>query len=296
MNDLFSAFRMAITSLIALPLLGVAQGVIPPTVEMVLPNATPTLSVGVALGSTRYQSTERTASGVVSNQETGSLPRFTATARWQQDAWFVDGNFSLARHDIAYEGYTQFGVPLSTTTALALNQGGLVAGYRWRTAGDSQWRLSTGLERLQVRRNILPSMGSLPLREVLTSTRLVAGGVWQHDWPRLILAGRVMPLNLSASVDMLYALRNRLDVDSLGLYDPITLQPGRSLDWRLGLKSELTVARGVTASAGWVWERFNPGESSTEVWRQGGVPAVGVRYPGSQQRFQTFMFGLGWMF
>lgn len=255
-----------------------------------------TFNVEVVLGRTRYMSVERTSTGSITNQENGSLPNVSLTGRWQGTGWFGEFQMGLARDDIAYQGYSQLGIPLNTTTALTMTQGGGVMGHRWHGTNGMSWRISAGAERLQVRRSILPSLGSLPLREILTSTRVVAGVTWQQEWPHMALGQIALPLSLSAGVDVLRAVRSRIDVDSLGLYDPITLQPAQTTDWRLALKTKVVLLPGVVASVAWTQERFTPGGSVTEVWRRGGVAAAGVRYPGSQQRLQTLAMGVSLSF
>ncbi len=248
------------------------------------------------LGSTRYQSTERNAVGTITNQDSGSLPRATLTGRWQQEAWFAEAVYSVARHDIAYQGYTQIGIPLQTTTELAITEGGGRAGYRWTGAAQTQWQLALGLERRQINRNILPGLASLPLREVLTVTRAVVGGRWQRAWPTGAPGGLPVPVTLSAGLEVLQGLQSRLDVDSYGLYDPVRLEPGRSTDWRVNLKAQAALGQHTTVWLGYTHESFQPGSSSQVVWTKGGVPAAAVRYPGSRQSLQTLVLGLGWAF
>ena len=249
----------------------------------------PDFTLGLALGQTQYRATERNALGNVTNQESGSLPRAMVTGRWQHGEWFAEAALSVARHDVAYQGFTQIGIPLTTTTALAMTQSGLQGGRRWRSSSSAQWQVSSGLERLQIQRHILPGLGSSPLREVLTTTRAMASVAVQQDLPATWVSA---PVALSVGLDVMPALRSRLDVDSFGVFDPITLQPARSTDWRVKLKTELALSRQASLWLGYMHESLQPGGSSLEVWTRGGVPTAGVRYPGSQQSLRTLSMGL----
>lgn len=252
----------------------------------------PGFTLGLALGQAQYRATERNVLGNVTNQESGSLPHAMVTGRWQQGEWFAEAALSVARHDVAYQGFTQIGIPLATTTALAIAQSGLQGGRRWRSTGSTQWQVSGGLERLQIQRHILPALGSSPLREVLTTTRAVASVAVEQD----LLAALGAPIVLSAGLDVMPTVRSRLDVDSFGVFDPITLQPAHSTDWRVKLKTALAMSRQATLWLGYTHESLQPGGSSLEVWTRGGVPTAGVRYPGSQQSLRTLSMGLSLVF
>jgi hypothetical protein len=255
-------------------------------------------ALDVSLGKTRYQSTERSSSGAISNQETGELPQAKLALTWQGGGqrdgqggtWFGQGYYALARHDVAYQGYTQIGIPLATTTELAIHQAGAHAGYRWQWGDSTQGTALAGLERMQVRRNILPGVWSLPLNEIITSTRAVLGTQVRH---RLgILPVVAWPVTLSGGAEALQALHTTIDVNTQGLYDPITLSPAKKLDWRWQLRAEVNPSRAVALWAGVAQERFTPGDTPVAVWLRNGTPAAGVRYPGSEQRLQTLSLGL----
>jgi hypothetical protein len=251
-------------------------------------------------GTTQYRSTERNAVGTVTNEETGRLPQLALSGRWQQGAWFADTSASIARNDVTYQGFTQIGLPLRTRTALAIAQGGVHAGHRWvsaaQTHSQTSWQWSGGMERLHIDRNILPGLGSLPLREVLTTTRAVAGVAVAHRGSPQWVAGQSLTPSAKLGLDVLRGVQTHLDVDSFGLYDPITLHPANSTDWRVKLQAMLAVGPHLQFSLGLEHLSFRPGDSSLEVWNKAGVPAARVRYPGSRQSMQTLGAGVQWTF
>jgi hypothetical protein len=255
------------------------------------------LRVGLEQGGLTYQSIERSSSGGVTNQETGHLPLIAATLGWQSaQGWALQGRYSRAKNDVAYQGYTQIGIPLNTITQLAVHQTDARLSYAWPVSSTLSWHPSMGLSHVRVDRSIQPALGSLPLQEVLDSTRLIAGLSLQHRWSGPEAVGTLRPVQLLAGVEVLSAVRNRLKVNSFGQFDPITLTPARQTDWRWHAKAQWSLTPRATVSLGVEHERLQPGSSSVEAWRRNGVAVTGVRYPGSQQTLQAWTLGVVWQF
>lgn len=259
------------------------------------------LSLALSRGSMRYQSIERSATGFITNQENGKLPTLAATLRWQDAPttaghWFAQARYGMARNEIDYQGYTQFGFPLQTATQLDVRQLNLHGGYDARLGGNTSAQLRLGLDRLYIDRLIQPALGSLPLQEVMTSDRVALGVGLRHTWPDLTVGGRTRPLSLQANIEALRGLRQTLDVNTFGVYDNVRLQPARSTDWRWHVGAQWQVWPQVELGLGYAQERFGPGVSAIEVWRRNGTPVVGVRYPGSQQQLQTVDLSLRYRF
>lgn len=254
-------------------------------------------SLGVARGEMAYQSVERSTAGGVINQEQGYLPLIVTTVGWQSvEGWSLHGRYSRAKGDVAYQGYTQIGIPLSTQTQLAVHQTELQWRDRWPVSGSLSWQPNVGVSHVRVDRNIQPALGSLPLQEVLDSTRLAAGMSLHQRWSRPEVVGSMRPMQWSVGVDVLTAVRNRLAVNSFGQFDPITLAPARQTDWRWHAHAQWALSEHAMFSMGVVQERLQPGGSAVEVWRRDGVPVAGVRYPGSQQHLRQWTVGLDWRF
>ena len=265
-----------------------AQGITTAPPSALAVPAADVFSLGVALGEARYHARESSPSGGTLNTEDGRLPTLTVAGAWQRGPWHVSASQLLARQDLAYQGYTQIGIPLNTTTRLALGNTSLLAGYAWKVSDQGRLRVSGGLEHLRIDRQIQPALGSLPLHETLSLLRGVAGLQWAH--------GGELGMHWAAGLDWLHSVRSRLAVDTYGLYDPITLQPGRSNDWRAHVQASYRWHSGWTGKLMLSTESIRPGASAQEVWTQQGVPAVSVRYPGSRQSLTTLQAGLSWQF
>lgn len=250
------------------------------------------VSLRTELGTGHYHAVERSPAGAVINTESGSLPLLTVGARWRQAPWFAEMEATSGANTIAYDGFTQLGLPLQTQTRLHLGQWAAWAGYALADTAAGQFSVVAGLAQQRLDRDILPGLGSLPLRETLDTTRLVAGVRWRS--PSLQAFGR--PVALNAAFDALPALRSRLAVDSYGLYDPVTLAPGRGIDWHLQLRGDIQVTPQASLWLGLGYQSFKPGASATAIWTRNGVPAVTVRYPGSKQVLRTVTVGAEWRF
>ena len=246
------------------------------------------LSFAVAVGQARYQARETSASGGLLNMEKGVLPSLTLRGQWQQDRWFADVSHLLARHDVVYEGYTQLGIPLQTATQLAWSTSALSVGRFWPLNERSDMKLQVGLDHLQIDRQIRAALGSLPLHETLGLTRGLLGLHWSHGEP--------FGWRWEAGVDVLRRMRSQLKVDTYGLYDPITLQPGNGTDWRFRVQAAYRWQGGLTGFVTVSQDTVRPGASSQEVWSQQGRPVLAVRYPGSHQTLKNLQAGVAWQF
>lgn len=239
-----------------------------------------------------YHSVEMGQAGQQLNQEDGVLPTRRLGSRWAYGPWQVALSVWQGGQDIAYAGFSQIGFPLQLQTRLMAQGAQWRAGYAWPWVGDSVALLSVGVDQLQIDRNMRPSPFSAPLRERLDSTRALLGASVVMEWTALA----EWPLQISAGVDVLRSVRQRLAVDSFGLYDPITLSPANSTGWRAALRMAV-----VPSAASKVWlsverENFNPGSTPYRAWTPGDGPATLVRYPGSRQSMHSMSIGASWQF
>jgi hypothetical protein len=242
-------------------------------------NVNPSWSVSAATGGMQYHARETNAKGFVTNQENGRLPSHELTLRWTPSPWYAQLYLQRAASGVLYQGYTQIGLPLTTTTELALAQWQLQAGWQWLGPYEQQIRLGTGLSQSTIDRNILPSLGSLPLRETLRTRQWLIAADWQKTWS----GAWPKPVSLSVGGQLLPTLKQTLDVDSYGIYDSIRLSNARGADWMLGAKGKLAITPQAQLTLQWNYRSIQPRSSSLEVWRKNSVPAATVRYPGSRQ-------------
>jgi hypothetical protein len=231
----------------------------------------PLWSVSAANGSMHYRASETNAKGFVTNKENGRLPSHELALRWTPSPWYAQLSAQRAASGVLYQGYTQIGLPLTTTTELALSQWQLQAGWQWLGPDRQQIRLGTGLSQSSIDRNILPALGSLPLRETLNTRQWLLAVEWQKTWPN----AWPRPVTLALSGQLLPTLKQTLDVDSYGIYDPIRLSNARGTDWMLGAKGKLAITPQAQLTLQWSYRSIQPRASSLE--------AATVRYPGSRQ-------------
>lgn len=247
-------------------------------------------ALSVQLGEMRYRSVETGSNGATLNSEAGRLPSVTALGAWRRQAWQLRLSHQIARGELAYQGYTQMGIPLATNSQLVVNKSAVQVGREWAVNDCNDIVLLAGLERLSVDRNILPAMASLPLREKLSLVQAAIGLQWAH-------AGSVRRgWSWDAGAFALAGLQSRLQVDSYGLYDTVTLQPARAVDWRAEAGLLYRWSPQVAASLRLGHETATPGASSQDIWYRAGIPAAGVRYPGSRQSLTTLQAGFTWTF
>jgi hypothetical protein len=251
-------------------------------------NSTLPLAVWVATGNLQYTSQERSSSGLVINREQGSLPLIEMGWRWTHGDWFAQGSALRAAHDVRYQGVTQAGFALDTRTDLALVQWQLLGGWRTELAPQQTLELTAGVQQRRLDRFIRPAAGSLALQEVLHTRHAVLGAVWQQSW----LQGLPKPVHLRAAAQWQPSLKQRLDVNSLGVLDDVSVVPGISHDWALGLLGQMDLSDRWSTHLGWTYQAIRPGASNSAVWRKNGVPSATLRYPGSRQSAASWQWGL----
>ncbi len=226
-----------------------------------------------------YVSSETTPGGFPLNREQGRLEgialEFAASAaggRWALRAAQEQG-------ELSYDGFSQFGIPLSTTTDLRVRSLALrwSPGQRFHAGPVA---IDGGLEVAQQRidRAIRPGPQSQALTEILDST-----------WTRGLLAIEWQlhgAWSLQARVSLAWPIARRLEVDSFGTYDTFALRPRARLAEYAGLGIEWRHATALRAGLWAIHEKWRFGRSATrEVTRDGA--AVGTAsYPGSRPRLR----------
>jgi hypothetical protein len=239
-----------------------------------------------------YRARETNALGFVTNKESGRLPSQALALRWSRSGWYAQLAVQRAASDVLYQGYTQIGLPLTTTTELALSQWQLQAGWQWQGPHGQHLQLGSGFSQSRIDRNILPGLGSLPLRETLNTRQWLLAAEWQETWA----AAWPRPLTLSLSGQVLPTLKQTLDVDSYGIYDTIRLSNAHGTDWALGAKGKLAITPQAQATLQWTYQSIHPRASGLEVWRKNSAPAATVRYPGSRQSARHVAVGMDFSF
>jgi hypothetical protein len=244
-------------------------------------------SISADKGELQYHMKEVNSSGGLLNREDGTLPVLRMGVEAMLEEKSVSFDFWQSEGLVPYFGMTQVGYPLITFTRLDIRGVQLRAQKSFNWNATSSYGVSLGVSNTQVDRSILPSFGSLPLREKLDSTQAVMGTSAQMQLFQL----RQHPLSFSAEINLLPALRNRLLVDSFGLYDPITLKPALNVDWNAKAKLSYRPSPWFGLWLTLQRQSLTPGATGYQTWNKGGVPSVSVRYPGSQQFLNQITMG-----
>lgn len=185
--------------------------------------------LSVAAGLQYRTLTEWTDSGQKLLSETGAMPHLqlglgSDPARGPALA----AELSLAGAPLSYQGQTQAGVPLATTSRhrdLAL------AGF-WRPVSPGPYgEVWLAVRRLEARRNIASSALASGLVE--QSSLLMPGLRWRSPQLTAPSSGTTEPLVFQFDAEFWQSARHRLNVDYLGLFDPSVLDGGTRRQWVL---------------------------------------------------------------
>jgi hypothetical protein len=208
---------------------------------------------------------ERDTAGQRLLKETGPLARLRITARpsWAP-AGRIEFSAALARAQLDYEGRTQAGLPLATTSRHLE----LEAGAAWKPSNAYAWgEPAVTFDALWFRRSIAASADASSLQE--TSTLWMPGLAWTS--PAWSAGGAKFALKASWRA----SLHHHLAVDYAGLFDPSSLRGGR--------RSDLSLAATAHGANGWSssleWRRARQAESDVSAIFRAGVPAGTVRQP-----------------
>jgi hypothetical protein len=221
-------------------------------------------SVGLA----HRKLTETTASGATLLTERGPMLQLQLRAdRPLASGGALAARLMAAGGDLDYDGQTQSGAPLTTTT----RQSELGADLLWRPHAPAAWGegwLSLGW--LGNRRAIQSTPAASGLDE--RSLAWMAGVQWRS--PAFAPAGR---WTARVEAEARVSVQHRLHVDYLGLLDPSSLHGGRKRQLAL----RLVAAPDETSPWSWTleWARLTQGVSETVPVYRNGVLFGSVRQP-----------------
>ncbi|MEQ1533264.1 MAG: hypothetical protein HOO97_07060 [Sideroxydans sp.] len=246
----------------------------------------------VGKGELAYQMQERGATGALLNSEEGSLPVLRMNATATREDWMLEAACWRSEGLIPYVGMTQIGFPVLTFTQLKILNAQLALSKVVIRNEHFTYALIGGFGHTQVSRNIFPSANSLPLHETLDITQARIGSTVQLP----ILNVAQSPLIFSIEATALPAVRNRLEVNTFGLYDPITLKPGLKIDWSVKATLDFQPSSVLNVWAYAERQSLTPSSTPYQIWTQGGVAVTAVRYPGSKQFMNHVVMGIGVQF
>lgn len=274
---------MILRSPVAACVLALAGPVAHVKAETAAPAGTPlTLEVQALHGT--YLARERIGS-VLLNQDKGQLSggALALAANWTPMTLRLAGRH--LQGDMAYQGYTQFGLPLRTHTALRWQQ--------WQVSAAPTGRLPTlvgdlgvavGFGQLALTRGIAATARSLAVTETLRLGVLSASGDWQLALP----GGGQLRWQLQWN----HALERRLAIDSGGVLDRYQLVPRHGHWVSLDAGLQWPLAHGWQVVTTLQHDALRVANApARQVFRQGQLAGISS-YPGSHQRRQTLGLGL----
>lgn len=262
----------------------------PPQAEVALasPFASTRLQAGV--GAAHYVSEEPLPDGRVFNREQGTLRRTTLELRLAEGAWAVTAALRQAHGTLAYRGQTQFGIPLYTQTDLSRCELALLAEHQWQPhEGGPTYTLGAGAEALRTVRDIRATPFTTPLTETLSARQWALGAAAVQD---TALAGH--PVRVTASAQLNRPFSQALAVDTHGVVDPLTLQPGKRRGGRLGWDMAMALGANVEIGLNLGARFYRPGASESATAYRGGMPVGSASYPGSVQTVRHCDLVLNW--
>lgn len=221
----------------------------------------------LSAGGVHRRLAEHTASGGTLLTELGWLAQVRGSAtRILPSGAAVTGALSLAGAPIDYNGQTQAGAPLSTSTL----QTELAADLRWRPVAPRAWGAAWLTAQWLVNRRQIESTASAGGLDE-TSRALLLGARWAS--PAFTPAAG---WQAHVEADARVSVRHRLEVDYRGLLDDSSLTGARKHQWALRLV-------GRRAASPWSWEieaaRLTQGASdAVPVYRAGALFGT-VRQP-----------------
>lgn len=223
----------------------------------------------------RYDSVERLGGVLQLNREQGRLRGFALAAAADAGPVTVDLRVERLAGTLGYDGFTQFGLPLQTSTRLVRRTAdlALAPAQAW-SVGPLALRPALLAQTLALQRAIQPSASSAPLTETL---RRHALGL------QLAAEAKAGPLALGATLAGAWPLSQRIAVDSFGVLDPFVLHPAGGDRRALRLAASWPLAGGWSLEAEAARESDRFGESPAVLATRGGTPAALALYPGSRQ-------------
>lgn len=200
--------------------------------------------------------------------EKGPLGQLQLSAQVVAPAWpALEFEAAVARGSLDYDGQTQTGVPLSTTS----RHTDLELGAYWRPFPAAAWGEAwLGVAWLQARRDIASSPIAGGLDE--KSSLVLPGIRWRSPAFGVPHMGNA---KFRVEAQWRASARHRLQVDYLGVFDNSSLRGGR--------RSEIALGLNVTTDSAWQWglewTRSRQSASSSSPLFRAGALVGSVRQP-----------------
>lgn len=237
-----------------------------------------------------YKAEERIGS-LSFNRERGRLKGLSVGAQARKLGLEWSAHATREEGTVAYDGLTQFGLPLLTETRLTVDRWQAWTRYEVPAHGDRPGlHLGLGVGTLRIARAIRPSVLSLATTETLHVFHAGVLGEVHGDLPGAKGGSpdTDAPGRWHLRATWQQPLQQRLDVQTFGVLDPYVLSPRRRDLFALEMGAAGHWTGQWTVSLLFEVRRWRFGESEVVPVSQGGAPAGLSRYPGSSQWMRGF--------
>ena len=241
-----------------------------------------TFGIGIDLLSFDYSEFDQ--AGELLDRETGLLPGVVASWRYQWPEWYIAANIDYHGGNVTYDGQTQSGIPLVTTTETHITDLRFMGGYTFHLVEGAASSVYAGLGYHYWYRNILPG------RDIYGSP--VAGLLEIYQWT-FVLAGVELGLHENRSTRVALDLRAKhllqgtMDIDFLGFgnFDNTTVDLGLGGSFRIGIPFSIRLEEKSRLVIEPYFDSWNiPRSNVVPLTIQGSTTGIGVLEPRSETR------------
>jgi hypothetical protein len=231
-----------------------------------------------------FDYSEYNSNNILLDQETGVLPGLAASWRYQWPQWFVTVDLDYHEGNVDYEGQTQSGTPLATTTGTYVTNLRFMGGRTFSGIAGTESSLYAGAGYHYWYRDINPGA------DVIGTP--VAGLLEIYQWTFAILGTELGLVDtpttrLALDIRAKYLMRGTMDIDFQGFLGFDNTQVNLGTDWSFRLGIPLTFALNKTSRL--VIEPYYdtwdiPKSNVVELTRNGVPTGIGVLEPRSETR------------
>lgn len=215
------------------------------------------------------------------NRENGVLPGILLGLTYSGNDWRVAGNLSHHQDNVGYEGQTQVGTSIRTSTNESLTDLAIEFSKQVSVSESQNFNLCGGIGYRLWKRDIQSTVSATGLFET-------------YRWPYTYV-GLQYPLwqettwgNLTIDARLSHTYRPAIDIDFKGLYDSSQLDLGSKRGFRVALPFSIPQTDGYQLNIVPFWEAWEFGHSSSKNLAQNGIVVGTVKEP----RSETKVYGI----
>jgi hypothetical protein len=245
----------------------------------------PLFSLGVDFSLFHFDYREFKDDGRQFNRESGYIPGMVLTLGRATEDWDILGKFSYHSAEIGYDGKTQTGTQILTSTNETLYDLSIQLGKQ----------LFLTPEIMPVR--LYGKIGYRQWERDIRSTPIATGLLETYQWG-YASAGATLPVMQTSWGDIAFDARltrmfnSSIDVSFRGLYDTVNLTLDNRIGFRVSLPISLPLQEGFQLHIDPFWEEWSFGKSNTENLTQNGSIVGTLFEPRSETRATGIMVGL----